>query len=114
MNEAVLRFLQDVKKILDQGGPFYDTDVREVVFHAIDEGFIKRRPGYVLPQSFEMLSDEGDALVRDAMERFLVAANAEAERRGCFDPGGRLLLLREAQVPPPEQGGYEYNLFKDF
>ena len=82
-----------------------DTDVREAIHEAIMEGFVERQEDFSLPQSFEMLSKRGDALVRGAVGRFLDAANEESERLGCSDPRDRLLLLRRAEVPLPERTG---------
>ncbi len=113
MNEIVLGFLQNLKKIDKMGLPVYETDVQDAILVAIVDGYIKASKGYTLPQAFEMLSEEGDALVHAALKRFLTAANQEAERRNCFGSNERIALVRDAEIPPPEEGGYYANFFRD-
>jgi hypothetical protein len=113
MDEIVLRFLRDLAKIDQLGLPVRETDVGEAILVAILEGYIKASKGYALPQSFEMLSEEGDTLVHAAIKRFRTAANQEAERRNCFDPNERIALVRDPEIPPPTEGEYYANFFRD-
>ena len=113
MDQIVLRFLRDLARIDERYPQLYETDVQECIHSAILEGFVKQTAGYSLPSSFEMLEQEADALVRDAVERFLIDAKEEAQRAGCVQPEDRIASVTNADVPSPEEGGYYANFFRD-
>ena len=75
MEAVLLELLHRLEAVGDGHPELSDSDVREAMSQAVFAGFIRPQPGYMLPDSFEMFTPEGDRRVRDVLEWFLPAAN---------------------------------------
>ncbi len=96
MRNALLQLLQAFERIESLHIEVCDTDVREHVHEAIHRLFIAPERGYSLPDAFQMFSDAGDQMVREALQAFLThpevrrAANSlrtPIERHNAFQDG---------------------------
>jgi hypothetical protein len=81
-----------------------DTDVREQMAEAITRGFVHLEPGYTLPSTFGMFSDEGNAEVRAALGAFLAKASAAAHAQGLKTPAERLAAFQNPEVRSAGRG----------
>lgn len=76
--------------VFDDHGEITDTEIREQMFDAIFQGFLHQTPGYVVPETFDADSPEGDAAIRAVLTAFLKVAVPLATREGVDTPGKRL------------------------
>jgi hypothetical protein len=67
---ALRQLLDDLDVVGDDHDEIGDTDVREAMWEAVANLFIRPQPGYQIPQDFKMFSDEGNAAVVSALSRF--------------------------------------------
>lgn len=71
IKKALKQFLTALDAVFDEYEEVGDTAVREQMTDAIYFGFIEPRQRYKLPATFGMFSDQGNKLVRGAIEKFL-------------------------------------------
>lgn len=71
IKRALKQLLTKLDRIFDQHEELGDTDVRERMFDAVFLGFIRPKPAYSLPARFGMFTEEGNKLVRAAIQEFL-------------------------------------------
>jgi hypothetical protein len=90
MREALRRLLDDFDAIESEHGEVYETDVREAIWLCLRNVLLIPRPGYQIPRAFEMVTDEGNAMVAAALDRFLNHPDAVAlgrlQRRTFLSP----------------------------
>jgi hypothetical protein len=84
-----------------------DTDVREQMYDAVHRGFIVPQPGYELPAKFGMFSDEGDKLVRVALQKFLAHPDVVAAAKSLKTPEARLAGFQDTDVESSEGNTYD-------
>lgn len=72
MKNALKQVLDDLDQIAAQGhDEVYDTDVREEMHEAVHQTLVEPQKDYMLPDNYHMFSDEGNALVKAALAKFL-------------------------------------------
>jgi hypothetical protein len=77
-----LELLHRLEAIAEQHSERYDDQVCAALGEAVFYGFMKHNPDYRLPEAFGMRTVEGDALVREALARFLQAAHQATQQFG--------------------------------
>jgi hypothetical protein len=102
MEPVLLELLHRLEAI----GELFDSAVREAMDDAVFDGFIKPRPGYVLPDKFAMFSDQENRRVKEALVWFLPAAWEAAERDGLDTFQKRLAAFQNLAVRTERQNDY--------
>lgn len=95
LREALCRFLDDFDAIEVEHGEIYDTDVREAIWLCIRNVLLVPQPGYKIPQTFEMVTPEGDALVAAALRRLMTHPDAVALAESALSPVERLNAFQD-------------------
>jgi hypothetical protein len=98
LREALRRLLDDFDAIEADHGEVYDTDVREAIGLCLHNALFSPQAGYQIPRRFEMLTDEGNASVAAALERFLNHTDAVALARSALSPAERLAAFEDRSV----------------
>jgi hypothetical protein len=106
MEDVLLELLHRLEIIGDAHEELFDSDVREAMDGTVFYGFIKPRPGYILPDNFAMFSDEGNSLVKHALAWFLPAARAAGVRSGLDTFHKRLAAFQNLEVRTPQKNCY--------
>lgn len=107
MKKALKQLIDALDKVFEEHAEVGDTDVREQMYDAVHKGFIMPQPGYKLPAEFGMFSDEGDRLVRTAMEEFLAHPDVAAASRSLKTPEARLAAFQDIDVESSEGNTYD-------
>jgi hypothetical protein len=98
VKKALKQLLRGLDQIFDRHDEVGDTDVRERMFVAILNGFIKPVKGYKLPAKLGMFSDEGNALVRSVLQEFLAHPEIVVARKRLKSPEDRLNAFQDNDV----------------
>lgn len=106
----LLEFLNELDDISEEHGELGDTDCRERLTDALVLAFLKPQVGYTLPADFDfgMFSDEGNAKVRAAFDRYVSRATARAAELGLNTPNERLSALNQDVVSKTGNCGDDY------
>ena len=106
MDRVLLELLHRLEEIGEEHEELFDSDVREAMDDVVFSGFVKPKPGYVLPDKFGMFSTEGDELVREVFLWFLPAALQSAEQAGLDTFHKRLAAVQNLEVRTEEENDY--------
>ena len=112
LRKALEDLLKELVAVSKDHGEIFDTDVRERMFDAVYDGFLKPKEHYASPGSFGMFSDEGNQRVKAALENYIKRANARAEEIGLSDPNERLAAFQDTEFSVGE--GEDTIMFDDF
>lgn len=111
MNELLLELLNRLDAIgADNHEEIYDSECRSQMRRPIFLGFIKPEKGYVVPDDFGLYSPEANRAVREALVRYIDAANAKAAELGIHTFHERLAAFQTNDV----RSDVEWNYFDDF
>ena len=106
--ESLLRqLLNALERVGRRHEGLYDTDVREQMVAAVYDGFIRPRPGYVLPNRFGLDDEAANVQVRVALARYLELASAKAAEDGLNTARARLDAFQNRNVH--SSGGEQYS-----
>ena len=89
-----------------------DTDVRQVLADVIHQRLVKKNSAFPIPDSFEMLDDDGapsrklDRRVKGIVEKFVAAAEASPEWQACNTDDERQSLIARDDVVTAEGNAY--------
>lgn len=106
MDEVLMELLHRLEAVGDTHGELFDSDVREAMDDAVFHGFIKPKPGYILPETFAMYTQEGDRKVQEVMAWFLPASRQSAEQYGLDTFHKRLMWFQNLDVRTARQNDY--------
>jgi hypothetical protein len=95
IKKALSQFLTALDAIGEKHREFGDRPIRERMTDAINLGFIKLQRRYKLPATFGMFSDQGNQLVRDALETFLAHPEVVAAGKKLKTPEERLNAFQD-------------------
>jgi hypothetical protein len=95
VKKIVKALLNAMDRIYDDYVEVTDTEVRVNMRKAVMDGFVYDKPGYVLPDGFDMASEEGDAKVKAALAKFLTKAREHAKKTGLSTPEARLKAFQD-------------------
>jgi hypothetical protein len=109
MEQILLELLLRLEAIGDRDESLFDTVVREKMGDAVFFGFIKPRPGFVLPDDYGMPEEENRA-IKAALGAYIEAARALAPGAGLDTFHKRLAAFQNSAVRTTEQ----MNDFDDF
>ena len=110
MDQLLQALLTDLDAIREEHEEIGDTEVAIQMTKAVHDGFISPKPGFVLPNQFQMMTPEGDRKVRAALQRFLKKAARVARAEGLNTPEARLAAFQNMDVWSEDaEGGSCYN-----
>ena len=102
IRKALKQLINALDRIFEEHEEVGDTDVRGQMYEAIHKGFIVTKSPYKLPAKFGMFSDEGNKLVRVALERFLAHSDIAAAFKSLKTPEARLAAFQDTSVESNE------------
>ena len=92
---GMLERLEDLGEVHEE---LYDTMVGDLMWQAIEQGFILQTPGYEAPRSFGMFSREANGRVRAILSGFLTHGCPAADRQGISTPALRRAAFFDSTV----------------
>ncbi len=102
------RLLVRLEKISRKHDDLCDTIVREEMATAIYNGFLAPSRKFKLPESYEMIDEEGDEMIATALAEFLQSACPIADELG-WDEKQRQDAFQDLDVTTPK--GLTYDEF---
>ena len=105
--KALKKLLDDLDKLVEEHDELGDTDVREQMYDAVHKSFIVPLPGYALPSSFGMFSDEGNRKVHAALQKFLAHPEVVADAKSLATPEARLAAFQDIDVESSEGNAHD-------
>jgi hypothetical protein len=102
IKKALRELVRGLDRIFEKHEEIGDTAVREEMFMAIHNGFIKPAKSYKLPAKYGMFSEEGNALVHGALRKFLAHPEVLAARKRLCSPEDRLHAFQDSDVETSE------------
>ena len=109
MKKALKQLLDDLDKVFEEHQEVGDTDVKQRMYDAVHDGFIVPLPGYTLPEEFGMFSEEGEQLVRAALQSFLAHPEVSEAATLLKTPKARLAAFQDNSIK--SSGGMYYDEF---
>jgi hypothetical protein len=103
IKKALKQLLTAFDRIYAKHEEIGDSDVRDQMYAAIYRSFIQPQPGYTLPATFGMFSDEGNDLVRAALQKFLTRPEVLAASRALKSPEERFAAFQDDDVETSEK-----------
>ena len=107
MKKALKQLLNSLDKVFEDHEELGDTDVRERLADVIQQAFIDRKVGYVVPDEFGMFSDEGNEKVKSALAKFLAHPDVVATGKKLATPKERLDAFANVEVESSEGNTYD-------
>ena len=99
IKKPLLQLLNEFDRIAQTYEEIGDTDVREQIRVALNDGYVTPKDGFELPETFGMFEAEGNAQVGAALRQFLAAANKiAAQRKNLQTAKGRLRSIQDENV----------------
>ena len=98
MEKILLNLLRELERIGQSHEELYDSEVREQMGNAVAAAYVRRTPGYLLPDKFGMYSEDADADVRRSLAEYIERANALAGEVGLTSFHGRLAAFQDRSV----------------
>src|SRR5262249_2078278 len=102
MEQLLLDLLYQLEAVGDRDESLYDTVVRQKMRNAVFFGFIKPRPGFVLPDDYGTPEAENRA-IRVALEAYIDGARALATTMGLDTFHKRLAAFQISAIQTAEQ-----------
>ena len=107
---ALAGLLDALEEVAEQHAEVFDTDVREQIWEVVEQRYVRRTRGYVIPATLGMFTDEGNARLRAALEHHLKNLVAIAD---AFRLDTEVQRLRTIRNPAVASGRKRYS-FEDF
>ena len=99
IKKPLLQLLNEFDRIAQTYEEIGDTDVREQIRDALNDGYVTPKDGFELPETFGMFEPDGNAQVGAALRQFLAAANKiAAQRKNLQTAKGRLRSIQDENV----------------
>jgi hypothetical protein len=99
IKKPLLQLLNEFDRIAQTYEEIGDTDVREQIRVALNDGYVTPKDGFELPETFGMFEPDGNAQVGAALRQFLAAANKiAAQRKNLQTAKGRLRSIQDENV----------------
>ncbi len=107
IRDCLQRLLADFERIGDVHDELLDSEVREQVGEALMAAFVRQTSTYEIPETFGMLTDDANGMVRSAIIQFVERAKTicEAERITLFHE--RLTLLQDGNIRTEHGNDYD-------
>jgi hypothetical protein len=107
MEEILKLLLEELELIGKRHEELYDSEVTQAVGNAIMDGFIRNKPGFVVPTEFGMYSTSANEQVRRAVSNFVTAANSKAAELGTLPFRDRMAIVQNRGVRTTNRRDYE-------
>ena len=98
MQKALEQLLNNLDEVFAEHEEIGDTDVKQRMYAAVRDGFIVPRAGYTLPKEFGMFSEEGDQLVRAALQSFLAHPEVSKASTLLKTPKERMAAFQDSNI----------------
>ncbi len=98
MEKALNKLLNDLEFIATTHREVLDTYVREKMFEAIHDCFIKPKADYELPVAFGMFTEDGNHKVYLALRNFLTHPEVMKAAQTLSTPASRLAAFQNMNV----------------
>ena len=108
MEQILLKLLPDLECIGQAHEELYDSDVHEQIGNAVMAGYVRRTPGYMLPDQFGMCSKIADIDVRKALAEYIERANVLADEIGLASFHARLAAFQDRAVRTNAAVAFDY------
>jgi len=108
MKKALKKLIDDLDAVAVEHEEVSDTDVREQMYEAVHKSFIAPLPGYALPGSFGMFSEEGDRKALIAIREFLAHPEIAAAAASLKTPEARLDAFQDIDVQSDAGNAYDW------
>jgi hypothetical protein len=110
MEQLLLELLYRLEAIGERDESLFDTVVRDKMGAAVFFGFIKPKPGYMLPDEYSM-GDEDNRRIRAALQAYVNGARALAPTVGVDTFHKRLAAFQNLAVRTAAPHRNDYNDF---
>jgi hypothetical protein len=109
MESILLELLRRLERLGENHEELYDSEAREQIGGLVMEGFVRKTPGFLIPERLGMLSEDADSELRRAISEYIEAANRLAEDIGLSSFHARLAAFQNPAVRtnPAVDVGYE-------
>lgn len=98
MESLLLELLRRLERLGEHHEELYDSEAREQIGGLVMEGFVRKTPGFFMPERLGMLSDEADSELRQALSEYIEIANRLAEEVGLTSFHARLAAFQNRTV----------------
>lgn len=98
MESLLLDLLRRLEHLGDNHGELYDSEAREQIGGLVMEGFVRKTPGFIMPERLGMLSEEADSELRRILSEYIEAANRLADEIGLSSFHARLAAFQNRAV----------------
>ena len=103
--QGVLKVLLDgLEEIASHHPEIYDSEVGERMSDSLVRHYVKGAKRAKLASTFGMFSEEGNAKVREALQRYISQARKIADEEGIKDPESRLSTIQDDSVVSASKG----------
>jgi hypothetical protein len=98
MESLLLELLRRLERLGDSQEELYDSEAREQIRRLVMDGFVRKTPGFIMPERLGMLSEEADRELRRTLSEYIEAANRLAEEIGLSSFHARLAAFQNRDV----------------
>jgi hypothetical protein len=98
MDHFLILLLNRLEEIGEANREIYDSESRDKMSDAVINGFVRPLDHFVLPATFGLFSDVGNAKVHAAIEEYIKSAAPEAHRLGLDSPDDRLAAFQNSDI----------------
>ena len=98
MESLLLELLRRLERLGVNHEELYDSEAREQIGGLVMEGFVRKTPGFIMPERLGMLSEEADTELRRTLSEYIDAANRLAEEIGLSSFHARLAAFQHRAV----------------
>lgn len=98
MEALLLELLHRLERLGEAHGDLYDSEAREQIGGIVMDGFVRRKPGFVMPDRLSMLSEAADLELRQALASYIENANKLADEIGLTSFHARLAAFQNPAV----------------
>jgi len=104
---ALKKLIDDLDAISEEHDEVLDTDVREQMADSVRQTFINPTPGYTLPDTYGMFSDEGNEMVRSTLQAFFQHPEVLAATKSLTTSQARLDAFQDIEVESENGNTYD-------
>lgn len=114
MEELLRQLLNRLDVIGEEHEEIYDTDCRERMSEALWYGYLRNQSDYVLPDTYDLFTPEGNLAVKQALGKYIQDANAKAAELGIHDFHARMAAFQNDDVVSDVEGNYYDDFFGEW
>ena len=107
IRECLLRLLAKLERIGDVYEELFDSEVREQAGEALMASFVRQTSTYEIPETFGMLTNDANGMLRSAIIQFVECAKTTCEAKRITLFHERLTLLQDGNVRTERGNDYD-------